>query len=132
MIMYCDTNQIPALLFCGQHPNPHGARGLSNNYHLLFDPKLGHGICVILRILCDCVDCTSITDQPWISGIPLKQKARYQPIKYCTYWPVLGSYNNWNTIHLTPKSTPFEVFDEIQKVVLDVLGDNMASLVQPG
>ena len=26
---YCDTNQFPALPFCGPHPNPHGERGLS-------------------------------------------------------------------------------------------------------
>ena len=26
--MYCDTNQFPALPFCGPHQNPHGARGL--------------------------------------------------------------------------------------------------------
>ena len=56
--MYCDTSQLPALPFCGQHPNPRGARGLSKHYHLRFDPKLGHGICAILRILCACVVCT--------------------------------------------------------------------------
>ena len=31
--MYCDTNQLPELTFCGPHPNPHVARGLSNNYN---------------------------------------------------------------------------------------------------
>ena len=31
--IYCDTNQFPALPFCGSHPKPHGARGLSNNYN---------------------------------------------------------------------------------------------------
>ena len=30
---YCDTNQLPELLFCGPHPKPHGARGLSKHYH---------------------------------------------------------------------------------------------------
>ena len=42
------------------------------------------------------------------------------------------SYKNWNIIHLTPKSTLFEEFDEINQVVLDSISDNMASLVQPG
>ena len=45
---------------------------------------------------------------------------------------LLDSYNNWNIIHLTPKSTYFEVFDEIHQVVLDVISDNMASLFQSG
>ena len=44
----------------------------------------------------------------------------------------MGSYKNWNIIHLTPKSTPFEVFDEIHQVFIDSISDNMASLVQSG
>ena len=78
--MYCDTNQFPALPFCGPHQNPHGARGLSNHYHLRFDPKLGHVICAILCIPCECVVCTSILDQPCISSIHFKKQARYQPV----------------------------------------------------
>ena len=61
--MYCDTNRLPELPFCGPHPKPHGARGLSMHYSLRFDPKLGHGICDIYRITCACVVCTSMIDQ---------------------------------------------------------------------
>ena len=43
---------------------------------------------------------------------------------------VIGSYNNWNIIHLSHKSTPFEAFEEINQDVLGVISDNMASLVQ--
>ena len=39
--MYCNTNQFPALSFCGPHSKPHGAKGLINHCHLRFDPKLG-------------------------------------------------------------------------------------------
>ena len=78
-----------------------------------------------------CVSFTSILDKPWISGIPSKKQARYQPITNFTYWLVLVSYNNWNIIHLTPKSTPFEAFNEIHQVYLDGISDNMTSLVQP-
>ena len=131
MKIYCDTNQLPALTVCGPHPKPHGERGLSNHYHLRFDPKLGHGICKINCISCACVACKLMLDQPWISGILLK-KARQKPIIDCTYWPVLGSYNNWNIIELTPKSTQFEAFDEIHQAVLDIIRDNMTSLVQSG
>ena len=42
----------------------------------------------------------------------------------------MGSYNNWNTIEITPKSTPFEAFNEIHQVVLDRISDNTASLFQ--
>ena len=61
-----------------------------------------------------------------------KKQLRYQPVTYCTYLSVLGSYNNWNIIHVTPRSTNFEAFDEIHQVVLDKISENMASLVQSG
>ena len=69
MKMYCDTNRSPPLPFFGSNPKPHVARGLSNYYHLLFDPKLGHGICEIRRIPRNCVACKSMLEKPWISGI---------------------------------------------------------------
>ena len=56
----------------------------------------------------------------------------YQPITDFTYWPVMGSYKNWNIIQLTPALTNFEVFDEIHQVVLDSIIDNMESLAQSG
>ena len=58
--IYFNTNQLPELSFCCQHSNPHGARGLSKNYHLCFYPKLGMGICIIRRIPCAYVVCTSM------------------------------------------------------------------------
>ena len=67
--MYCNTNQLPALTCCVPHSKPHGARGLIKHYHLRFDPKLGMCICAICRIPCACVECTSMLDTPWISGI---------------------------------------------------------------
>ena len=81
---------------------------------------------------CACVSYKSMLDQPLIYGIPSNKQARYQPVTDCTYWTVLGSYKNWNIISLTPKSTPFENFDEIHQVVLDGIGDNMVSLVHSG
>ena len=67
--IYCNTNQFPALPFCGPHSKPHGARGMSKHYHLRFDTELGMGVCAIRRIPWVCVACTSILDKPWISGI---------------------------------------------------------------
>ena len=83
--MYCNTNQFPALPFCGPHSKPHGTRGMSKHYHLRFYPKLGMGVCAILRILCTCVACTSMQDKPWVSGILLDKQERYKPVTKCTY-----------------------------------------------
>ena len=130
--MYCDTNQLPTLTFCGLHPKPHGERGLGKNYHLRFDTNLGHGIHAIFCIPCACIVCISMLDKPWIYVTQSTKQARYQTVINCNYWPVLGPYKNWNIIELTPKSTTSEAFDETHKVVLDGIIENMASLVQSG
>ena len=69
-------------------------------------------------------------EKPWIYGIPSKKQTHYQPFTNCTYWQVLGLYKNCKIIELTPKSLPFEAFDDIHKVILEGIGENMASLVQ--
>ena len=58
--MYCSTENLPAVPFCGPHPKAHVAWGLSKNYYLRFYPKLGHGICAINHMSCACVACTSM------------------------------------------------------------------------
>ena len=70
--------------------------------------------------------------QPWIYGISSKKQARYKPVTNCTYCIVLGSYNNWNIIHLSQKSTHFEAFDETHQVVIDEISYNMVSFIQLG
>ena len=132
MKIYCNTHQFPALTFCGPHYRPRGVRGLIKHCHLYFDPKLGNGICEICCIPCDFVAFTSMIDKPWIYGIPSDEKERYIPVTNYTYWPVLGSFNNWNIIQLSQNSTPSDAFDEIHQVVLDGISDNMASLVESG
>ena len=84
------------------------------------------------RIPCACVTCTSMLDKPWISGIPSEKQERYKPVTKCTYWLVLGAFNNWKIIELSSKSTSSETFDEIHHVVLDGISDNIASLVESG
>ena len=73
---------------------------MSKHYQLRFDPKLGNGVCVILRIQCDCVACTSMLDKTWVSGITSDKKERYKPVTNCTYCPVLGPLNNCSIILL--------------------------------
>ena len=107
-------------------------KGLSKNYHLSFDPKLGMGVCAISSIPLACVACTSILEKYWISGISSDKQERYKPVTKWTYWPVLGSFNNWNIIELSHKSTSSDTFDKVHQVVIDGISDNMASLVESG
>ena len=128
--IYCNTNQFPALPFCGTYSKPHGARGLSNHCHFRFDTKLGMGVCAIRRIPCACAACTSMLDKLWINGISSDKKERYKPVTKCTYWPILGAFNNWNIIQFLSKSTSSDTFDKVHQDVLHVISDNMASLVE--
>ena len=90
------------------------------------------GICEIFRILCACVVCISMLDKPWISGISPDEQERYKPVTNCTYFPVLGYFNNWNIIQFSQNSTPSDAFDEIHQVVIHRISDNMALLVESG
>ena len=71
-------------------------------------------------------------DKLWVPGLPPQQQPCYQNLKYFTYWPVLGQFNNWNIITLSHKATTSEAFEEIHQVVLDGTSDNIDSLVQSG
>ena len=59
------------------------------------------------------------------------QQPHYQPVVYCTYWSVLGNFNNWNTAQVKNK-TSIEEFDEVYKVVFDGISANVTLLVQTG
>ena len=43
---------------------------------------------------------------------------------------MLGSFNNWNILQLSHKSTSSEEIDKNEKVVLDSISENMAALSQ--
>ena len=70
--------------------------------------------------------------KPWISGILSYKQERYKPVTKCTYCTVLWAFNNWNIIELSLKPTSSSTFDEIHRVVLDGISDNMDSLVESG
>ena len=132
VIMYRNKNQFLALTFCGPHYKPYGVRGLSKYYNFRFDTKLGNAVCAIRRMPCAYIACTSMLDKPWISGLSSDEQEPYKPVTNITYWPVLGSFNNWNIIKILQKSTLSDEFDEIHQVVLDGISDNTASLFESG
>ena len=97
---------------------------------MLFHPKLVLGTCEIHCIPCACTSCTYILDQLWIPGFTAYQQPCYQPVQDFKYWPVLGSFNNFNIIKLSHKAISSEKIDKIHQVVLDGIIDNMATLAQ--
>ena len=56
----------------------------------------------------------------------------YKPDVNYTYWPVLGSFNNWNINTSTNKTTSSKDFDAVNKVVIGGISNNMSSLIQLG
>ena len=60
-----------------------------------FYPKLGHGTRAVYHIPCACINFTYTLDKLWDPGVTQHQQPRYQAVKYCIYWPVVGYFNNW-------------------------------------
>ena len=71
-------------------------------------------------------------ENPWDYGVNPTKRPRYQHVVDCAYWHALGSFNNCTTINFTNKTTWSEDFDEVHKVVIGGISDNIASLVQLG
>ena len=116
--------------FCGPHTKPHGVRELSKHYYIQFDNKIGHNTLEISRIPYACSEYTFMIDKPWIRGLTSQQQPCYQPVIYLNHWPVLGSFNKWNIITFSQKTTTSETFEDIYQVVFNGIIDNMDSLVQ--
>ena len=81
---------------------------------------------------CVYISCTTILENPWEYSVDPNIHPRYQPIVDYTYEPVLGSLNTWSIIQFTNKIIDHGDFDEVHKVVIDSISDNMASLAQVG
>ena len=84
------------------------------------------------QITCACAACTTILDKPWSPGVSHTKQPHYQPVVGCIYLPVLGTFKKWKTTNFTNKTTSKEDFDDINKVVPDVISENMASLAHTG
>ena len=111
--MFFNTTQFPLLTFCGPQVKPNGVWWLSKNYHIRLYQKLGHGTCTIWQIPWACSGCKSMLDKPSNTGVIIFQQTCYQPVQVCTYWPVLGSFNNCNIITFYHKDKKSEDFEEI-------------------
>ena len=104
--IYCTTNQFTQLELFGTNNKQHGALVLVKHYCMCFDPKLRDGTCEIRRIPCAFTQCTYMLDKTWATCVPPQQQPFYQPVKYFTYWTMLGFFNNWNTIHFHIRQHP--------------------------
>ena len=130
--MSCDSTGFQVFSFCGPNAKPHILRGLSKHYNLRIDLKLGNGKCTIRRIPCAGTAGTTMLDKPWVKVSNPTRHLHYQTVEYCTYWPVLGYFNNWIIIQFTNKTTTNKDFDTVHKVVLDGISDNMSATIHNG
>ena len=71
-------------------------------------------------------------ENTWAYGVDPTTQPRYQLVVDCTYWPVFGSFNNWNIIQFSNRKISSKEFYAVHTVVLDGLSENTAYLVQPG
>ena len=82
------------------------------------------------RIPCACNKCKYTLDKPWTPSVLPHQQHHYQPVKYFTYYPVLGYFNNWNITHFSHTTTSSEYIDKIHQGVLYGTSDNISTLDQ--
>ena len=127
---FYNTNKFSALPFYCTHLKPPGVNGLSKNYHMRLDTKIGCSTCEICCIPCDCMKCASTLDKLWKSGMTPHQQPHYKPVKDFTYWTVLGYFNKWNLIQFSNKATTRDGVANINQIVLDGISINLAELVQ--
>ena len=74
-VNFFNTTQFSLLLFFVPREKPHGVQGLIKHYHMILEPKLGHGTCEILQIPCACYACTYMLDNPWDPRINTPNKS---------------------------------------------------------
>ena len=79
-----------------------------------------------------CISYKCLLDKPQVTGSDPTSKSRYQISEDCTYWPVLGSFNKWNTIQFTNKTKTSKGFYAVHKFLLVDISDNMYALVNNG
>ena len=72
--MSCDTSQFPVLKCFVTHVKQHEVKGLSKDYHLLLQLKLGYGKFAMIRTPGDFVACTTMLNKTWSLDVPHYEK----------------------------------------------------------
>ena len=52
----------------------------------------------------------------WVNGLPPHQQPFYQSVIDFTYWPLIGSFTNWNILKSSQKATTSATFEEIHHI----------------
>ena len=81
------------------------SNGFCKHYHMCFYTKLGHVTCSIQHIPCACIKYKKVLENTWTLGVSPQQQPHYQTIKYWTYCPEFGSFNNWNISYFSNNKT---------------------------
>ena len=68
--------------------------------------------------------------QPWFPVMEPKLQSCYQYVQNCTYWPVLGNFNDWSIVNFSNKATTQEDIYKICHVVIDGISDNISELAK--
>ena len=75
-------------------------QGLNFHYNIREDPMWCVGCVSVIWIPCSCSECLSKLDHPRnIIQYTCKQDRYKGGNQQCIFWPILGSYKNWQIIH---------------------------------
>ena len=74
--------------------------GLIFHYNIIADPLLGIGYISVRCIICSCSEFLRKLSSPCNRSQDNYNQEQYKgENQNCFYWPILGSYNNWQIIH---------------------------------
>ena len=95
------------------------------------NPWLGKGKCEMRQITCTCIECINTLEKPWVHGVSPIELPRYAKVDGCVHHSILGDYNKWIIMDFTRDSeTDKECFEEIHKILVQSIGNNMAEFVE--
>ena len=79
-----------------------------------------------------CLDCTNMLCNTWTPSLPHILQPCYQYVTVFVYWCLFFTYNKWKTVNFNNKYTSSEQLNDIHKVVLDAISNNMDALIDIG
>ena len=95
-------------------------------YHYKVDPKIGKGICKILRIPCACPACVAQHDKYWLPTIAPSYQPSYARVELFYYNKIIEHYKYLIIIKLLDNKTPQFQFDNSYAFNIAVMLTNKA------
>ena len=132
-ILKCIVIQTSLLKFTfyGTHNKPNDVRILSKHDHISFNPKPGHGICAIHHISCACIERKYMLEKlgPQVCHHINNHAINLSKILHVGLYQIILTTGTLFNCHIRQHLAKRL---KNHQVVLDIISDNLATLVKTG